>query len=55
MRKERKRKRQDRNVKPNTEDVKPKLPWYAGASDHFGTVVNKYQAQLFFDGIATTH
>ena len=28
--------------------VLPKLPWYAGASDHFGDVKSQYYAKQFF-------
>ena len=36
---------------PNS--VAPKLPWYAGAGDHFGEVRNRYYAQEFFESSAT--
>ena len=36
------------DVLPN---VKPKLPWYAGARDHFGEVKNKHYAQQFFSNL----
>jgi len=37
---------------PNSNlDVRPKLPWYVGASDHFGQVKSKYYAKQFFDSL----
>jgi len=38
---------------PSTKDVQPKpdipkLPWFAGASDHFGVVRNRRYAKDFF-------
>ena len=35
-------------VKPEPDSVQPKLPWYAGASDHFGEVRSRYYADQFF-------
>jgi len=37
-----------RSVQPETGVVQPKLPWYAGAGDHFGEVKNKRYAKAFF-------
>jgi len=31
--------------------VIPKLPWYAGASDHFGEVKSHYYAEQFFSNL----
>ena len=31
--------------------VIPKLPWYAGAGDHFGEVRSKYYANQFFSNL----
>ena len=35
-------------VTAETTPVIPKLPWYAGAQDHFGEVRNKRYATQFF-------
>jgi len=40
--------KQIQNVIP---DVIPKLPWYAGASDHFGEVKSHYYAEQFFSNL----
>ena len=46
------RKRLDRlAVKPNLTVVKPKLPWYAGASDHFGQITSKHYAMQFLNNL----
>ena len=45
---ERKRLQRRVVVQPKNEDVQPKLPFYAGASDHFGEVRNKRYARQFF-------
>ena len=34
-------------VADETTTVIPKLPWYAGASDHFGVVINSHYAKEF--------
>ena len=36
------------DVRPS---VIPKLPWYAGAGDHFGEVKSKYYAKQFFSNL----
>ena len=36
-------------VKPNI--VQPKLPFYAGAGDHFGEVKSHYYAEQFFSNL----
>lgn len=37
-----------KQIRLDTTTPQPKLPWYAGASDHFGEVKNKYYAGKFF-------
>ena len=37
--------KQIQNVIP---DVRPKLPWYAGAGNHFGVIRNGHYARQFF-------
>ena len=32
-------------------NVRPKLPWYAGAGDHFGEVRNKQYAEQFLSSL----
>ena len=36
------------DVQPKSSTVIPKLPWYAGASNHFGVVRNRRYAKDFF-------
>ena len=44
----RQRDRAEKRIDRTLPDVIPKLPWYAGALDHFGKVRNKYYAKQFF-------
>ena len=51
MREYRKRRR---SVIPKSSTVIPKLPWYAGASDHFGIVRNSRYAKEFLISLGLT-
>ena len=39
------------SVIPKSESVIPKLPWYAGAGNHFGVIRNGHYARQFFSSL----
>ena len=42
------------DVQPKSSTVIPKLPWYAGASDHFGEIRNSRYAKEFLISLGLT-
>lgn len=40
-------------LQPKSEMLQPKLPWYVGAGDHFGEVINRTYAKSFFESLFT--
>ena len=38
-------------VTTETTTVIPKLPWYAGAGNHFGVIRNEHYARQFFSSL----